>query len=108
KASVAAVDAAFRKEWDGAKLTPADPAPDLAVARRLALGLMGTIPSLEEIRQFIGADSLAYLSLEGLLGCASGERKSYCTACWTGEYRVPVDSGEARQVELFPIRMERT
>jgi hypothetical protein len=33
-------------------MTAADPAPDLAQARRLSLGLMGTIPSLEEIRQF--------------------------------------------------------
>ena len=44
--------------------------------------------SLEEIRRFIGADSLGYLSLEGLLGCV-GKPQTYCTACWSGEYPIP-------------------
>jgi len=44
--------------------------------------------SLEEIRRFIGADSLGYLSLEGLLGCV-GKPRTYCTACWSGEYPIP-------------------
>jgi hypothetical protein len=48
---VAAVDAAFAREWAAQQLTPAPRASDLALARRLALGLAGTIPSLEEIRQ---------------------------------------------------------
>jgi amidophosphoribosyltransferase len=43
--------------------------------------------SIEEIRRFIEADSLAYLSLEGLLrACDSGEGNGYCTACYTGNY----------------------
>lgn len=62
--------------------------------------------TVEEIAHFIGADSLAYLSLDGLLGCLSGPRESYCTACWTGEYRVPISSRDGRQAELFPIRVE--
>ena len=52
RAAVDRVDASFRQQWTAAKLNPAKPAPDLPVARRLALGLMGTMPSLEEIRQF--------------------------------------------------------
>src|SRR5262249_15156231 len=52
RASVAAVDASFRVLWAKQKLKPAGPAPDLTVARRLALGLVGAIPSLEEVRQF--------------------------------------------------------
>jgi hypothetical protein len=51
KAVVAQVDASFLKEWAEAKVTPVGSAPDLAVARRLALALVGTVPSLEEIRQ---------------------------------------------------------
>lgn len=51
-AAVRRVDAAFRHAWTEQKLRPAPPASDLTVARRLALGLRGTIPSLEEIRQF--------------------------------------------------------
>ncbi|HET9227631.1 MAG TPA: amidophosphoribosyltransferase [Thermoanaerobaculia bacterium] len=60
--------------------------------------------SIEEIRQFVEADSLAYLSLEGMLASVSGPPDSYCTACWTGDYRVP--NGDRRQAELFPIRVE--
>src|SRR5262245_42795689 len=52
RAAVAAVDASFRRLWAEQGLRTAPAAPDLAVARRLALGLMGTVPSLEEIRQF--------------------------------------------------------
>jgi amidophosphoribosyltransferase len=60
----------------------------------------------EWIRQFVEADSLAYLSLEGMLRCLSGPGDSYCTACWSGEYPAPIDSLQSRQVELFPIRMD--
>ncbi len=51
RAVVDQVDDSFRGQWAAAALRPARPAPDLLVARRLALGLMGTVPSLEEIRQ---------------------------------------------------------
>src|SRR2546423_205902 len=46
------VDGLFRATWSAKNLTPANPAPELAVARRLALALTGSIPSLEEIRRF--------------------------------------------------------
>jgi hypothetical protein len=49
---VSNVDAEFEKEWREAGLSPAARAPDLVVMRRLALALMGTVPSLEEIRRF--------------------------------------------------------
>ncbi|HVT60891.1 MAG TPA: amidophosphoribosyltransferase [Thermoanaerobaculia bacterium] len=62
--------------------------------------------SVEQIRSFIEADSLAYLSLDGMLASVSGPRDSYCTACWTGEYRVPISAQDKRQAELFPIRSE--
>jgi amidophosphoribosyltransferase len=43
--------------------------------------------SVDEIRRFIEADSLAYLSLDGLLKCCEGEEHTgYCTACYTGNY----------------------
>src|SRR5579884_3332255 len=43
--------------------------------------------TVEEIRQFVGADSLAYLSLDGLKkACRDGEKTTYCTACYTGRY----------------------
>lgn len=52
RATVARVDESFRQDWSSKQLQPATAAADLTVARRLALGLMGTVPSLEEIRQF--------------------------------------------------------
>ncbi len=51
QSSVNHVNQTFRDEWKKADVKPTAPASDLLVARRLALGLMGTIPSLEEIRQ---------------------------------------------------------
>ncbi len=49
--------------------------------------LIAANKSVEEIREFIGADSLAYLSLEGLKKAAGeGEGINYCTACYTGDY----------------------
>jgi amidophosphoribosyltransferase len=59
---------------------------------------------VDEIRDYVGADSLAYLSLEGMLGCVSGDDDSYCTACWSGDYRVPISAEDRRQAELFPLR----
>jgi Protein of unknown function (DUF1549)/Protein of unknown function (DUF1553) len=52
KTIVAAVDASFRDRWAEQMLVPAAPAPDLAVMRRLALVLCGSVPSLEEVRRF--------------------------------------------------------
>jgi amidophosphoribosyltransferase len=43
--------------------------------------------SIEQIRQYIGADTLSYLSLDGLKhACGEGEKTSYCSACYTGTY----------------------
>jgi len=49
--------------------------------------LIAANKTVDEIRDFIGADSLAYLSLDGMkTACGEGEKTSYCTACYTGEY----------------------
>src|SRR6266496_3091769 len=49
--------------------------------------LIAANKSVEEIRDFIGAESLAYLSLEGLKkACDDGAQIRYCTACYTGSY----------------------
>jgi len=49
--------------------------------------LIAANKSAEEIRAFIGADSLAYLSLPGLKkACGDGQKTTYCTACYTGVY----------------------
>ena len=63
--------------------------------------LIAANKSLEEIRQYIGADSLAYLSLDGLKkACGEGEKLSYCSACYTGEYPTQIIDVE----EILPAR----
>ncbi len=59
--SVQKVEAYFAKRWAEEKLTPAKPADELTTLRRITLSLMGTVPSLEELRAFeadSGADRL--------------------------------------------------
>ena len=46
--------------------------------------------SVEEIRALVGADSLHYLSLDGLRRIAPDARCGFCEGCFTGEYPIPV------------------
>jgi amidophosphoribosyltransferase len=46
--------------------------------------------AVEEIRAGIGADSLGYISLEGMVAATDQPRERLCTACFTGEYPVPL------------------
>lgn len=48
--------------------------------------LIAANESIEEIREHIGADSLAYLSLEGLRQAVGDDSRHYCYACYTGSY----------------------
>jgi len=60
--------------------------------------LIAANKSVEEIREFIGADSLAYLSLDGLKkACGDGEKTTYCTACYTGVY--PTDWVDVEEIQ---------
>jgi amidophosphoribosyltransferase len=47
---------------------------------------------VEEIRQFIGLDSLAYLSLEGMVKAMPQPSDSFCLACYSGHYPVHISS----------------
>jgi amidophosphoribosyltransferase len=62
--------------------------------------LIASTHTIEEIREFLEADSVAYLSLEGMLSAVGTERSSYCTSCYTGNYPVPVPSGKATHLQL--------
>ncbi|MBW8058084.1 MAG: amidophosphoribosyltransferase [candidate division NC10 bacterium] len=66
--------------------------------------LIASSHSVEEIRRYIGADSLAYLSLKGLL-LAVGKENGYCAACWTGRYPVDFPGQGERQLTLFEHRV---
>ena len=62
--------------------------------------LIAATHSLDEIRRYIGADSLGYLSLEGLKASVGSSRGSYCTSCYTGEYPVAFPQNEAAYLQL--------
>jgi amidophosphoribosyltransferase len=65
--------------------------------------LMAGRLSIEEMRELIGADSLAFLSLDGMMHAISGTPASdddgYCNACFTGRY--PINVGEAQAKLAF-------
>ncbi len=67
--------------------------------------LIGADLSIDEIRDFIGCDSLHYISLDGLIDSTPNERDGLCTACFTGQYPIPVP-GEHEQ--LAQIKSEFT
>ena len=50
--------------------------------------LIATGLSVEEVRQSIGADSLGYLSEDGMIAATQQPRDRLCTACFTGEYPI--------------------
>lgn len=60
--------------------------------------------TVEEIRNFIGCDSLAYLTIEGLYRAISSEPGTFCDACFSGNYKAgkPKDFGQ-KQRSLFTI-----
>jgi amidophosphoribosyltransferase len=60
--------------------------------------LIASSHSVEDIQQFIGLDSLNYLSLDGLLEGAgsTGQNHPYCLACFNGDYSVPYE-GQVRK-----------
>ncbi len=58
--------------------------------------------SIDEIRERIGADSLAFLSLDGMMRAIGGEGEQapgYCNACFTGRY--PIEIGDAQPKLAF-------
>jgi len=67
--------------------------------------LIASSHEVEEIRTYLGADTLAYLSLAGLYAFAGGRRAGFCDACFTGRYPIPPpEELPARQLQLFEAR----
>ena len=61
--------------------------------------LIASSHSVEEIRRFIGADSLGYLSLPGMMRAVGGGG-TFCAACYTNEYPVPVPQEEPARIAV--------
>jgi amidophosphoribosyltransferase len=74
--------------------------------------LLANNRDMQQIKDFLEVDSVGYLSLKGMLSCASLPADHYCSACWCGEYPVPVDVAvnkfvmERYQMRLFDDRSQ--
>ncbi len=66
--------------------------------------LIAASMSIEEIKGHLEVDSLGYLSLEGLIGAVPKEGRGYCTACFDGQYPVPVDKTVSKNQYLQPFQ----
>jgi amidophosphoribosyltransferase len=62
--------------------------------------LIAANQSIEEIREYLGADSLGYLSLDGLMTAVGSGRNSYCSSCYTGHYPVSFPRDEKAYLQL--------
>jgi amidophosphoribosyltransferase len=64
--------------------------------------------SVDEIRDYLGVDSLSYLTLRGMLACFRTPPLHFCSACFSGNYPIPIDDTfekdafEKRQLTFFP------
>jgi amidophosphoribosyltransferase len=63
--------------------------------------LIGASHKVDEIQRYLSADSLGYLSLEGMLKATGSDPHHFCHACFTGQYKVGFDSEERAQLRLF-------
>ena len=69
---------------------------DMATKREL----LASNISVEEVREFVGADSLGYLSHDGLIKAVGKPKSEFCMGCFTGSYPIPV------QLEMDKLVLE--
>jgi amidophosphoribosyltransferase len=62
--------------------------------------LIAATHSVEEIRAYLDADSVAYLSLEGMMSAVGEGRQGYCSSCYTGQYPVAFPRDEKSYLQL--------
>ncbi len=62
--------------------------------------LIASHKTIPEVRDFIGADSLGYLSIDGLIKAVDLPKDIFCLACFTGDYPIPV------QIEMGKLALE--
>ncbi len=58
--------------------------------------LIATGRTVEEIRAFLEIDSLAYLSMQGVIAATGLPESDCCTACWSGVYKIPIDAPQGK------------
>jgi amidophosphoribosyltransferase len=62
--------------------------------------LIAAQKSVAEIKKAIGADTLGYISMDGLIEAVGQPREAFCAACFTGDYPTPV------QLEMDKLQLE--
>ena len=70
--------------------------------------LIASTHTEKETRRYITADSLAYLSLEGMLNAAPGQQSGYCAACFSERYPIVLEGFEEKQLPLFEALESRS
>jgi amidophosphoribosyltransferase len=63
--------------------------------------LIAASHNVDEIRRYLGAESLGYLSLDGMLKAAGSDPTQFCHACFTGGYKVGIVPEPTPQLRLF-------
>ena len=67
--------------------------------------LLAANMSIDEMCRFIGADSLAFLSIEGLYRAMNQEKRNeipqYCDACFTGDYPIELDNNHTQNISTL-------
>jgi amidophosphoribosyltransferase len=69
--------------------------------------LIAATHSLDEIRRYLEADSLSYLSLDGLLAAVRPDSARYCTSCYTGRYPVAFPRDQQAYLQLT-LKLDKT
>ena len=64
--------------------------------------LIAANKTVQEIKDFVGADSLGYLSVEGLVESVGGNDNTHCLGCFTGNHPIPV------QLSMHKLALEAT
>jgi len=71
--------------------------------------LIAAQKSVSEIRDFIGADSLGYMSIDGLIKAVDLPKDYFCLACFTGDYPIPVQlEMDKLELENLPVDQQAT
>ena len=60
--------------------------------------LIASRKSVEQIRRYLGVQSLGYLSLKGMTSMKSLSKEGYCTACFTGKYPTPIENQTGKKI----------
>jgi amidophosphoribosyltransferase len=65
--------------------------------------LIASKMNVEDVRRHLSADTLAYLSIEGMLKAVSSSPYRFCVACFNGEYPIPFTDEEINQLGFFDL-----